>query len=110
MAYFDKLTKKQIEKLTKLQKQALRFIFKTKPKVHTKKLFEATKIIPINQTFSAEATKLIFRLTHELTESVQPKAILELLLDKSKNRTTRQSQDTSHVYLEMNHGLIYELA
>ena len=110
MAYFDKLTNTQIEKLTKLQKQALRFVFRTKPKVHTKRLFEATKIIPINQTFSAEATKLIFRLTHELTESVQPKAIKELLLAKPKNRTTRQSLDTSRVYSEMNQGLIYELA
>merc|ERR1712208_186344 len=47
VAYFDKLTITQIEKLTKLQKQALCFVFQTKPKVHTKKLFEATKIIPI---------------------------------------------------------------
>ena len=110
VAYFDKLTNTQIKKLTKLQKQALRFVFQTKPKVHTKKLFKATKIIPINQTFAAEATKLIFRMKHELTESVQPKAIKELLLDKTKNRTTRQSLDTSRVYSEMNQGLIYELA
>ena len=110
IAYFDKLTNTQIEKLAKLQKQALRFVFQTKPKVHTKKLFEATKIIPINQTFAAEATKLIFRMKHELTESVQPKAIKELLLDKTKNRTTRQSQDTSRVHPEINQGLIYEMA
>ena len=63
MAYFDGLTNTQIEKLTKFQKQALRFVFQTKPKVHTKKLFEVTKMIPINQIFSAEAAKLIFRLT-----------------------------------------------
>ena len=49
VAYFDKLTNTQIEKLAKLQKQALRFVFQTKPKVHTKKLFEATKIIPIDK-------------------------------------------------------------
>ena len=32
VAYFDKLTNTQIEKLTKLQKQALRFFFKLNPK------------------------------------------------------------------------------
>ena len=95
VAYFEKLTNTQIKKLTKLQKQALRFVFQTKPKVHTKKLFEATKTIPINQTFAAEATKLIFRLTHELTESVQPKAIKELLLEHTNNRTTRHLRATS---------------
>ena len=110
VAYFDKLTNTQIEKLAKLQKQALRFVFQTKPKVHTKKLFEATKIIPINQTFAAEATKLIFRMKHELTEGVQPKAIKELFVDKTKNRTTRQSQDTSRVHPVLTQGLIYELA
>ena len=38
IAYFDKLTTTQINKITKLQKLALRLIFNTKPKVHTKKL------------------------------------------------------------------------
>ena len=49
VANFEKLTNTQIKKLTKLQKQALRFVFQTKSKVHTKKLFEATKIIPIDK-------------------------------------------------------------
>ena len=31
-------------------------------------------------------------------------------MDKTKNRTTRQSQDTSRVQPEMNQGLIYEIA
>ena len=63
-----------------------------------------------NQIFAAKPKKLISRLTQELTESVQPKAMKELLLDKTKNPTTRQSEDTSLVYSEMNQGLIYELA
>ena len=109
VAYFDKLTNTQIKKLTKLQKQALRFVLQTKPNVHTKKLFEATKIIPIDQTFSAEATETIFKMKHELTEKHQPKAIKELLSNKTKNRVTRHSQDMTRVHPEMNQGLIYEL-
>ena len=43
VAYFDKLTNTQIKKLTKLQKQALRFVFQTKPNVHTKNCLKLLK-------------------------------------------------------------------
>ena len=49
-------------------------------------------------------------MKHELTEKYQPKAIKELLSNKTKNRVTRHSQDMSRVHPEMNQGLIYELA
>ena len=49
-------------------------------------------------------------MKHELTEGVQPKAIKELLVNKTKNHTTRQSKDTSRVHPGLTQGLIYELA
>ena len=49
-------------------------------------------------------------MKHELTEKHQPKAIKELLSNKTKNRVTRHSQDMSRVHPEMNQGLLYELA
>ena len=100
ISYFDKLNKTQLESLTTLQKQSVRLIFNAKPRVHTKKLYEITKILPVKQTHKIESVKCIYKITNELTRNKQPKAISELLTKKIANtRTTRLSQNPNKLPL-----------
>ena len=97
IAYGDKLTSKQSNTITKLQKQSIRLIFNAKPKVHTKQLYEIAKILPAKEAFKAEAIKLVFKNTNELTRSSQPKLISNLINKSKKYRNTRLSQDPSKI-------------
>ena len=100
IAYGDKLTSKQSNTISKLQKQSIRLIFNAKPKVHTKKLYEIAKILPAKEAFKAEAMKLVFKNTNELTRSSQPKLISNLINKSKKYRTTRLSQDPSKIQMK----------
>ena len=100
IAYGDKLTTKQSNTISKLQKQSIRLIFNAKPKVHTKKLYEIAKILPAKEAFKAEAMKLVFKNTNELTRASQPKLISNLINKSKKYRTTRLSQDPSKIQMK----------
>ena len=84
--YLDKLSKKQINELLNLQKQAVRLIFRAKKKSHTSKLFKLSKIIPVTKLYEIEATKFIYKFKNELCCSQQPMAIREIILKKNTSR------------------------
>ena len=96
-AYGDKLTLKQRNQISILQKRAIRIIHKAKPGVHTNQLFQISKILPANDTLNSESIKLIFKLTNEITKTKQPKALCELFSNKSNTRQTRLSQTTDKI-------------
>ena len=97
VAYGDKLTNKQTDQITKLQKQCIRLIFNAKRGVHTKKLYEKAQILPANATYKAEAIKLVHKSTNELTQKKQPILISNLFQTNISPRQTRLSNDTNKI-------------
>ena len=84
--YLDKLSKKQVNELLNLQKQAVRLIFRAKKRSHTSKLFKLSGIIPVTKLYEIEAIKFIYKFKNELCCSQQPMAIKEIILKKNTSR------------------------
>jgi hypothetical protein len=112
ISYHDKLKSKQLDTITKLQKKCLRLVYNSKPRTHTKSLYEKSNITPAKETFKAESIKLIFKTTNELTKNKQPKAIAELInLKQNNQRATRLSKNTYKIPLKKHYPgtLIYQI-
>ena len=86
ITYLDKLSKKQINELLTLQKQAVRLIFRAKKRSHSSKLFRLSGIIPVTKLYEIEATKFIYKFKNELSCSQQPMAIREIILKTNTSR------------------------
>ena len=98
IAYQDKLSKGQVEKIYMLQKRAIRLIFRARPNSHTKNLFKLAKIIPFTRQYETEAIKFVFMNLSDTSRHVQPKAIQEILFKSSESgRNTRLHDDESKI-------------
>ena len=87
-------------------------IYNSKPRTHTKSLYEKSNITPAKETFRAESIKLIYKTTNEITKNKQPKAIAELINLKHNNeRATRLSKNIYKIPLKKHHPgtLIYQI-
>ena len=84
LTYFDKLSKKQINELYILQKQAVRLIFNSRKNTHSEKFFKMAGILPITRLFESEAIKLMFKNMREPHSKSQPKSLKELLIPEQK--------------------------
>ena len=84
--FFDKLSKKQINELYILQKQAIRLIFNARKFVHTEKLFKLAGIEPITKLYNKECIKMVFKNKFDPMSINQPTAIRELFMTKENNR------------------------
>ena len=93
ITYYDKLKGNQIEVLKKLQKKAVRLVYRAPINCHTKKLFYYSEIIPVDKLYHFEAVKLMFKNKNELYKNKQPKTINEILTKECITRETRQSND-----------------
>ena len=93
ITYYDKLKGNQIEVLKKLQKKAVRLVYRAPINCHTKKLFHYSEIIPVEKLYHFEAVKLMFKNKNELYKNKQPKTINEILTKECITRETRQSND-----------------
>ena len=111
-AYGDKLTNKQRNQISILQKRAVRIIHKAKPGVHTNQLFQISKILPAKDTLNSESIKLIFKVTNEITKPQQPQALCELFSNQSNTRQTRLSQTTDKINMNSKTPgtLVYKLS
>ena len=97
----DKLSITQLRELTTLQKKAVRLVFNAKKTVHTSKLFKLAKIIPANKTYEKEAVKFVYKNKSELIQSLQPKAIRDLIdTNETTVRTTRAAQDFTKIKIK----------
>ena len=102
ITYLDKMNKTQITNLLKLQKKALRLVFQARKNVHTDKLYKLSNIIPIDKLYETEATKFVFMHISDTTKDQQPKAIHNILFQKTAiTRYTRLYDDESKI--KINH-------
>ena len=99
VTYGDKIKAYQNNQILKLQKQCLCLICNARRGVHTKKLFESTKIIPSNETFKSETIKFVHKTMNNLTREKQPKQINELILKSNTVKSTRQSNDPYGIHM-----------
>ena len=67
ICYFDKMNKNQLTILTKLQKRAVRILFRANRNVHTQKLFKLANITPIKNLYETEAIKFVFLYISDTT-------------------------------------------
>ena len=96
------MNKTQITNLLKLQKKALRLVFQARKNVHTDKLYKLSNIIPIDKLYETEATKFVFMHISDTTKDQQPKAIHNILFQKTAiTRYTRLYDDESKI--KINH-------
>ena len=102
ITYMDKLTKTQMTKLEKLQKKAIRLMFKARMNVHTGKLFRLSNITPIGKLYENEAVKFVYKYVSELYKYDQPLAIRKIILNASKNERTRLHDDKSKIKMKNN--------
>ena len=93
VCYFDKLNKRQIGVLKKLQKKAVRLIFRAPINSHTNNLFYYSKIVPIEKRYHFECVKLIYKNKNVLYRDKQPEAIKNLIENDKDNRQTRNTDD-----------------
>ena len=103
ITYGDKINESQNTRILKLQKQCLRLICNAKRGVHTKKLFESTKIIPTYETFNYEAIKFVHKTMNNQTQEKQPKLINDYIITNNNLRSTRQTNDPYSI--QMNHKI-----
>ena len=89
MIYYDCLKKKQIDKLAKLQKKAIRLVFRAPIGAHTGKLFKLGNVVPVKNIYCVEALKFVFKSKNELHSKYQPDAINELFKPQKELRHTR---------------------
>ena len=69
LVWHDKMNKTQFSTLEKLQKKAIRILFSARYNVHTAKLFEISKIIPLSDIYNKESILFIKKLqNNELPE------------------------------------------
>ena len=78
------MNKKQIEILNKLQKKAIRLVFKMR--CHTGKPLKLAEITPIDKIYKCETLKFVFKYRNELTKNKQPQAFSELFNHETTNR------------------------
>ena len=93
VCYYDKLNKSQLEQLKKLQKKAVRLIFRAPINSHTKNLFYYSKITPVEKLYHYEAVKFIFKNKNELYRDQQPEILRNLISNDPNIRTTRLTDD-----------------
>ena len=93
VCYFDKLDKRQMGVLKKLQKKAVRLIFRAPINSHTNNLFHYSKIVPIEKGYHFESVKLIYKNKNVLYRDKQPEAIRKLIENDTDNRQTRNTDD-----------------
>ena len=91
ICYFDKLKKSQIEQITKLQKKAVRLIFRAPINCHTKRLFYHSRITPAEKLYHNECVKLVYKNINELYKDQQPETLAKLITDETNTRTTRHT-------------------
>ena len=84
IAYLERLSKTQLDELSKLQKNAIRLVFSTKRSVHTNKLFKLANIRPIANIYEEEAIKFVFKFIND-TNDEQPQAIGKILFQGNTN-------------------------
>ena len=68
----------------KLQKMCLRLIFNARPGMHTKKLYEITKITPASETLAEQSIKMLYKSFNQKTKTHQPMIINEIINDNIK--------------------------
>ena len=93
MVYYDCLKKKQMDKLVKLQKKAIRLVFRAPIGAHTGRLFKLADVVPVKNLYSAEALKFVFKSKNELYSKYQPTAINELFKPQTDMRHTRRAEN-----------------
>ena len=93
VCYFDKLKKTQTQQLKKLQKKAVRLIFRAPINSHTNNLYNLSGIMPIEKLYHYEAVKLIFKNKNELIKDKQPIMLNRIITSNKKTRETRQSDN-----------------
>ena len=110
VAYHDKINKKELNKISRLQKISIRLIFKAKPMVHTAPLFKMAGIIPAEHTFRIEAIKLVYKCVNQNPKLIQPTAIKEMLLNRTGARNSqRLNEDKQNIPLTRKNGLVYNI-
>ena len=82
-----------MEQLKKLQKKAVRLIFRAPINSHTRNLFYYSKIIPVEKLYHYEAVKLIYRNKSELYRNEQPEILRNLISNDPNARSTRLTDD-----------------
>ena len=92
MVYYDCLNKKQMDVLAKLQKKAIRLVFRAPIGAHTNQLFKLAEVVPVKNLYSIEALKFVFKSKNELYSKHQPIAINELFKPQ-KNITHTRRED-----------------
>jgi len=96
------MNKSQLTILTKLQKRAVRILFKAKLNVHTKNLFKLANITPITKLYETEAIKFFFSYISDTTKDQQPKAIHKILFHNADvTRKTRFHDDESKLKINL---------
>ena len=109
LIWLPKISNAQLDELSKLQKKALRAIFKTKYNSHTNKLYELSCITKVSDIFQKESLKLMYQ--HK--ESVAPIAISKLISDHTSLGSVRtrnqQSASTLSVIGFRKGDLLYDL-
>ena len=93
MVYYDCLKKKQMDKLAKLQKKAIRLVFRAPIGAHTSRLFKLADVVPVKNLYSVEALKFVFKSRNELYSKYQPAAINELFKPQTDMRHTRRAEN-----------------
>ena len=89
MVYYDCLKKNQMDKLAKLQKKAIRLVFRAPIGAHTGRLFKLADVVPVKNLYRVEALKFVFKSKNELHSKYQPDAINELFKPQKELRHTR---------------------
>ena len=82
-----------MDKLAKLQKKAIRLVFRAPIGVHTGRLFKLADVVPVKNLYSVEALKFVFKSKNELYSKYQPAAINELFKPQTDMRHTRRAEN-----------------
>ena len=112
VTYQDKLKNFNIQKLMKLQKMCIRLIFNARPGIHTKKLFEISKITPASETYTEQSIKMLYKSLNQKTKTHQPTIMNKIINDNIKPAgRTRLSQDTNKIPLNLHNqdSLMYQV-
>ena len=104
VAYFDKLNKKQMDEIIKLQKQAIRLVFSAPKWAHTNPLFKLSNITPVTELYKCEAIKLVFKNMNELSRDQQPRAVRDLIT-KTMNERSKFNEIRIPAEYKMDHCL-----
>ena len=94
VTYQDKLKNTNIQKLMKLQKMCIRLIFNARPGIHTKKLFEISKITPASETYTEQSIKMLYKSLNQKTKTHQPTIINKIINDNIKPAGRTYSRPT----------------